>query len=50
MSWQTYVDSNLVGTKKIAQAVIVGHDGNQWAASKGFAVCANHTCCVPAVA
>ena len=38
MSWQQYVDSNLLGTKKIHQAVIVGLDGSTWAASKGFAV------------
>jgi len=38
MSWQAYVDTNLVGTGKIQQAAIIGHDGNTWATSKGFAV------------
>ena len=27
MSWQTYVDQNLVATKKISTAAIVGFDG-----------------------
>ena len=44
MSWQTYVDSNLIGTKKISSAVIVGLDGNTWAASKNFAVGSNRLC------
>ena len=38
MSWQAYVDTNLVGTGKIVNAAIIGHDGNTWATSKGFAV------------
>jgi len=38
MSWQAYVDSNLVGTKKIAQAALVGHNGATWATSAGFKV------------
>jgi len=38
MSWQTYVDTNLLGTGKISKAVILGHDGSQWAASEGFTV------------
>ena len=38
MSWQAYVDTNLVGTKKITKAAIHGHDGSLWATSKGFAV------------
>lgn len=38
MSWQAYVDSNLVGTGKIASACIIGHDGNTWATSAGFSV------------
>ena len=37
MSWQAYVDSNLVGTKFVTQAAIFGHDGGKWAASAGFA-------------
>jgi profilin len=38
MSWQVYVDSNLVGTKKVSKAAIHGLDGNPWATSKGFTV------------
>ncbi|KAG4108122.1 profilin [Neocallimastix lanati (nom. inval.)] len=40
MSWQAYVDQNLLGTGKIAQAAIHGHDGSTWATSAGFAVSA----------
>ncbi|KAJ2725815.1 profilin, required for normal timing of actin polymerization in response to thermal stress [Coemansia sp. Benny D115] len=36
MSWQPYVDNNLVGTGKVLEAAIFGHDGGVWAASKGF--------------
>jgi len=38
MSWQAYVDTNLVGTGAVTQAAIIGHDGNVWAASPGFSV------------
>ncbi len=38
MSWQTYVDSNLVGSGAISKAAIVGLDGNTWATSAGFQV------------
>ncbi|KAL7750424.1 profilin, required for normal timing of actin polymerization in response to thermal stress [Sorochytrium milnesiophthora] len=38
MSWQTYVDSNLVGTKKIQKGAIFGHDKSTWATSPDFAV------------
>lgn len=38
MSWQAYVDTNLVGTGAVTQAAIIGHDGNTWATSAGFAV------------
>ncbi|KAJ3216729.1 profilin, required for normal timing of actin polymerization in response to thermal stress [Dinochytrium kinnereticum] len=38
MSWQAYVDSNLVGTGKITQAAIHGHDGSLWATSAGFTI------------
>merc|ERR1712065_107878 len=37
MSWQSYVDSNLVGTGACNHAAIIGHDGNTWATSAGFA-------------
>ncbi|KAF9963896.1 hypothetical protein BGZ70_007116 [Mortierella alpina] len=38
MSWQTYVDSNLVGTGKVAKAAIFGLDGSLWATSADFKV------------
>ena len=40
MSWQTYVDTNLVGSGAVSQAAIFGHDGSKWAASAGFNVSA----------
>jgi len=40
MSWQSYVDDQLLATKMVSQAVICGHDGNIWAASAGFGVTA----------
>eukprot|EP00158_Paraphelidium_tribonemae_P008176 Partr_v1_DN28501_c0_g1_i14_m73442 putative Binds to actin and affects the structure of the cytoskeleton. At high concentrations, profilin prevents the polymerization of actin, whereas it enhances it at low concentrations (By len=36
MSWQAYVDTNLVGTGKVSMAAIHGHNGTVWATSKGF--------------
>ncbi|KIJ45223.1 hypothetical protein M422DRAFT_207548 [Sphaerobolus stellatus SS14] len=36
MSWQTYVDSNLLGTKKITKAAIIGQQGGVWATSAGY--------------
>ncbi|ORY45840.1 profilin [Leucosporidium creatinivorum] len=36
MSWQTYVDSNLLGTGKIAKAAILGQQGGVWAQSAGY--------------
>ncbi|CAK5276704.1 unnamed protein product [Mycena citricolor] len=36
MSWQTYVDTNLVGSGKISKAAIVGQQGGVWATSPGF--------------
>jgi profilin len=38
MSWQAYVDTNLVGTGKLTQAAIHGHNGALWATSAGFSV------------
>eukprot|EP01120_Amphizonella_sp_Union-15-10_P013149 TRINITY_DN607_c0_g1_i15.p1 TRINITY_DN607_c0_g1~~TRINITY_DN607_c0_g1_i15.p1 ORF type:complete len:127 (+),score=30.15 TRINITY_DN607_c0_g1_i15:114-494(+) len=38
MSWQAYVDSNLVGTGKVSKAAIIGHNGGTWATSSGFVV------------
>lgn len=40
MSWQSYVDDQLIATKMVKNAVICGHDGNIWAQSAGFAVTA----------
>ncbi|KAH8103298.1 profilin [Cristinia sonorae] len=36
MSWQDYVDKNLVGTGKISKAAIIGQAGGVWATSAGF--------------
>ncbi|THH26774.1 hypothetical protein EUX98_g7414 [Antrodiella citrinella] len=36
MSWQTYVDSSLVGSGKIARAAILGQAGGVWATSAGY--------------
>ncbi|PWN52972.1 putative PFY1-profilin [Violaceomyces palustris] len=38
MSWQGYVDTNLVGTKKISKAAILGLKGGVWATSPGFTI------------
>jgi profilin len=38
MSWQAYVDQNLVGTKNFTQGAIVGQAGGVWAATPGFNV------------
>lgn len=39
MSWQSYVDTNLVGTGYVSQAGIYGlNGGGVWAASSGFTV------------
>lgn len=38
MSWQSYVDTNLVGTGNVTSAAIVGLKGGVWAASTGFTV------------
>lgn len=36
--WQAYVDQQLLGTKTVNQAAIIGHDGITWATSAGFTV------------
>jgi len=41
MSWQTYVDTNLIGTGKISKAAILGLQGGVWAASKGYTLSAD---------
>eukprot|EP00727_Mastigamoeba_balamuthi_P006272 m51a1_g2264 putative profilin ii (128) ;mRNA; f:339796-340778 len=38
MSWQAYVDQQLIGTGQINQGAILGLDGNIWAKSKDFAL------------
>jgi profilin len=38
MSWQSYVDDQLLATKVVTKAVIAGHDGSIWAASEGFKI------------
>ncbi|TFY67667.1 hypothetical protein EVG20_g3865 [Dentipellis fragilis] len=38
MSWQTYVDSNLVGSGKFVKAAILGQAGGVWAATPGYTV------------
>merc|ERR1712005_21198 len=40
MSWQAYVDQQLVGTGSCTSGAILGHDGSTWATSAGFAVSA----------
>merc|ERR1711971_858696 len=40
MSWQSYVDDQLISTNMIKNAVIAGHDGNIWASSSWFNVTA----------
>ncbi|KAE8347841.1 profilin-1A [Aspergillus arachidicola] len=36
MSWQSYIDSHLLGSGKISRAAILGQQGGVWAASPGF--------------
>ncbi|KAK6623179.1 hypothetical protein RUM43_009031 [Polyplax serrata] len=36
MSWQDYVEKQLLASKCVSKAAIVGHDGNVWAKSDGF--------------
>jgi profilin len=38
MSWQDYVDNQLLASRCVAKAAIAGHDGNLWAKSEGFEV------------
>eukprot|EP00761_Pharyngomonas_kirbyi_P010633 gb/GECH01010654.1/.p1 GENE.gb/GECH01010654.1/~~gb/GECH01010654.1/.p1 ORF type:complete len:125 (+),score=20.45 gb/GECH01010654.1/:1-375(+) len=38
MSWQDYVDYNLLGTGRVKEAAMIGVDGSIWAASKDFNV------------
>merc|ERR1712115_772351 len=36
MSWQSYVDEQLIASGMVTAAAIAGHDGNIWAKSNGF--------------
>lgn len=36
MSWQDYVDKQLMASRCVTKAAIAGHDGNVWAKSDGF--------------
>ncbi|BGP27019.1 profilin [Rhodotorula toruloides] len=36
MSWQAYVDTNLVGSGKVSKAAILGQQGGVWAQSAGY--------------
>lgn len=36
MSWQDYVDKQLMASRCVTKAAIAGHDGNLWAKSEGF--------------
>lgn len=38
MSWQDYVDKQLLASRCVTKACIAGHDGNVWAKSDGFEV------------
>lgn len=38
MSWQTYVDQQLMGSGVVAKAIIAGHDGTLWAKSNNVNV------------
>ena len=42
MSWQGYVDQQLVGTGMVNKACIIGLNGGVWAQSAGFAVLVLH--------
>ncbi|XP_070500427.1 profilin [Chironomus tepperi] len=36
MSWQDYVDNQLIASQCVSKACIAGHDGGVWAKSEGF--------------
>lgn len=38
MSWQDYVDRQLMASRCVTKAAIAGHDGNVWAKSDNFDV------------
>jgi hypothetical protein len=41
MSWQSYVDNNLIGTGQVSQGAIFGLEGVQWATSPELKVIKN---------
>lgn len=41
MSWQDYVDNQLLASQCVSKAAIAGHDGGIWAKSEGFEVSTN---------
>lgn len=43
MSWQDYVDKQLLASRCVSKAAIAGHDGNVWAKSEGFEVSTVYT-------
>jgi len=49
MSWQSYVDDQLVGTGQISKGIIIGHDGSKWAASSGFDLMAGEGAAIAAL-
>lgn len=38
MSWQNYVDQQLLGSGVVTKAIIAGHDGTLWAKSSNVNV------------
>lgn len=38
MSWQDYVDNQLIASQCVSKACIAGHDGGVWAKSENFEV------------
>ena len=38
MSWQAYIDSTLLGSGVVSEALIAGQDGATWAKSPGLSV------------
>eukprot|EP00958_Prasinococcus_capsulatus_P016220 scaffold1786_cov398-Prasinococcus_capsulatus_cf.AAC.11 len=38
MSWQAYIDSSLLGSGVVSEAVIAGQDGATWAKSPGLVI------------
>lgn len=38
MSWQEYIDNQLLASNCVSKACIAGHDGGVWAKSDGFEV------------